>query len=62
MNTPEAIHGLELVYLIGPVVFVMLGAACFLGYDLDHKRHGEIRAALELFQQAFGLRFNDRVV
>ena len=47
VNTPEAIHGLELVYLIGPVVFVMLGAACFLGYDLDHKRHGEIRAALD---------------
>ena len=47
VNTPEAIHGLELVYLIGPVVFVMIGAACFLGYKLDHKRHGEIRAALD---------------
>lgn len=48
INTPAAIHGLELVYLIGPVVFVMLGAACFIGYKLDHKRHGEIRAALDL--------------
>jgi Na+/melibiose symporter-like transporter len=47
INTPAAIHGLELVYLIGPVVFVMLGAACFIGYKLDHKRHGEIRAALD---------------
>ena len=47
INTPAAIHGLELVYLIGPVVFVMLGAACFIGYKLDDKRHGEIRAALD---------------
>jgi Na+/melibiose symporter-like transporter len=46
-NTPQAIHGLELVYLIGPVVFVMLGAACFIGYKLDSSRHDEIRAKLE---------------
>jgi GPH family glycoside/pentoside/hexuronide:cation symporter len=46
-NTPAAIHGLELVYLIGPVVFVMLGGACYIGYKLDHKRHAEIRQALE---------------
>jgi Na+/melibiose symporter-like transporter len=47
-NTPAAIHGMELVYLIGPVVFVMLGGACFIGYKLDSKRHGEIRAQLDL--------------
>lgn len=47
VNTPAAIHGLELVYLIGPVVFVMLGGACYIGYKLDDKRHGEIRAALD---------------
>ncbi len=47
VNTPAAIHGLELVYLIGPVVFVMLGGACFIGYKLDQKRHAEIRAALD---------------
>jgi len=46
-NTPAAIHGLELVYLIGPVVFVMLGAACFIGYKLNDTRHAEIRAALD---------------
>jgi Na+/melibiose symporter-like transporter len=46
-NTLAAIHGLELVYLIGPVVFVMLGGACYIGYKLDHKRHGEIRAKLD---------------
>jgi Na+/melibiose symporter-like transporter len=47
-NTPAAIHGMELVYLIGPVVFVMLGGACFIGYKLDSRRHGEIRAKLDL--------------
>jgi Na+/melibiose symporter-like transporter len=46
-NTPAAIVGLEWVYLVGPIVFVMLGGACFIGYKLDHRRHGEIRAALD---------------
>jgi len=46
-NTPAAIHGLELVYLLGPIFFVMLGGACYIGYKLDHKRHAEIRAALD---------------
>ena len=47
VNTPEAIFGMQLVYLIGPVVFVMLGGACFIGYKLDSKRHAEIRRQLE---------------
>ncbi len=47
VNTPQSIHGLELVYLIGPVVFVMLGGACYIGYTLDAKRHAVIRAQLE---------------
>ncbi len=46
-NTPEAILGMQLVYLIGPVVFVMIGGACFIGYKLDSKRHADIRAQLE---------------
>ncbi len=46
VNTPSAIHGLQLIYLIVPVVFVMLGGACYIGYKLDSKRHGEIRRAL----------------
>jgi GPH family glycoside/pentoside/hexuronide:cation symporter len=45
-NTASAVEGLKLVYLIGPVVFVMLGAACFIGYKLDDKAHGVIRDAL----------------
>jgi Na+/melibiose symporter-like transporter len=47
MNTPEAIHGLELVYIVGPIVFVMLAGACFFGYKLSAERHGEIRRQLE---------------
>jgi glycoside/pentoside/hexuronide:cation symporter, GPH family len=47
VNTPAAIQGMELVYLVGPVVFVMLGGACFIGYKLDSKRHADIRAELE---------------
>jgi len=46
-NTPAAIHNLELVYLLGPITFVMLGGACYIGYKLDHKRHAEIRTALD---------------
>jgi glycoside/pentoside/hexuronide:cation symporter, GPH family len=46
-NTPEAILGLELAYLIGPIFFVMAGGACFIGYKLTATRHGEIRAELE---------------
>ncbi len=46
INTPAAIHGLQLVYAIGPIVFVMLGGLCFIGYRLDARRHAEIREAL----------------
>jgi Na+/melibiose symporter-like transporter len=48
INTPAAITGMELVYIVGPVVFVMLGGACFIGYSLDSRRHGEIRAQLAI--------------
>jgi Na+/melibiose symporter-like transporter len=48
VNTAAAISGMELVYIIGPIVFVMLGGACFIGYSLDSRRHGEIRAQLEI--------------
>ena len=47
VNTPGAILGLDLVYLITPVVFVMIGAICYIGYKLDHRRHSEIRIKLE---------------
>ena len=47
VNTPAAIHGLEMAYIIGPIVFVMLGGACFIGYRLGPARHAEIRRELE---------------
>lgn len=46
-NTAAAVHGMEMVYIIVPIVFVMLGGACFIGYRLDSRRHGDIRAALD---------------
>lgn len=46
-NTPEAIRGLEAVYLGGSVLFVALGALCVVGYDLDSGRHADIRRQLD---------------
>ncbi|MBR7618964.1 MFS transporter [Phenylobacterium sp. 20VBR1] len=47
VNSAQAIHNLELAYLIGPIVFVMLGGACFIGYKLDAKNHAEVRRQLD---------------
>ena len=47
VNTPAAIRGLETTFLIGPIFFVMLGGACFIGWRLDARRHGEIRERLD---------------
>jgi GPH family glycoside/pentoside/hexuronide:cation symporter len=47
INTPHAVHNLQLIFLVGPVVFLIAGAACFIGYRLNAKRHGEIRAQLD---------------
>ncbi len=46
-NGPSQIQGLELAYIIGPIVFVMLAGGCFLGYRLTAARHAEIRAQLD---------------
>ncbi|HEV2366202.1 MAG TPA: MFS transporter [Caulobacteraceae bacterium] len=51
-NSAAAIRGLEWIYLVVPVVCVMLGGACYIGYKLDSKRHGEIRAALDALDAA----------
>jgi len=53
-NTPGALHGLEMNYILGPIFFVMLGGAFFIGWRLDEKRHGEIRHALEARDAALG--------
>jgi GPH family glycoside/pentoside/hexuronide:cation symporter len=46
-NGADQIRGLELAYTIGPIIFVMLGGACFLGYKLTAARHAEIRRQLD---------------
>jgi GPH family glycoside/pentoside/hexuronide:cation symporter len=46
-NTPEAIHGLSMTYVFAPIILVVVGSACLIGYKLDAKRQSEIREALE---------------
>lgn len=45
-NTPEAIHGLTIAFTTGPIFFLALGAACFIGYKLTAERATEIRRLL----------------
>ncbi|MDB5426469.1 MAG: transporter [Phenylobacterium sp.] len=47
VNGPSQIRGLELAYAIGPIIFVMLGGACFIGYKLSAERHAQIRRELD---------------
>ena len=47
VNTPEAIASLQLVYIVGPIFFVMIAGACFIGYRLTPERHAEIRRQLD---------------
>ncbi|MBS0362907.1 MAG: MFS transporter, partial [Proteobacteria bacterium] len=47
VNGPDQIHGLDLIYITGPIAFVMLGGAAFLGYKLSAERHAEIRRQLD---------------
>ena len=46
-NTPQAIHSLELAYIVGPIFFVMLGGLCVLGWRLDAAKHAQIRVELD---------------
>jgi len=46
-NTPDAVRGLELAYILGPIIFVMIAGACFIGYRLSPERHSEIRRKLD---------------
>ena len=47
VNTPAALHNLAIAFVAGPIVFVMLGGACVVGWRLDARRHGEIRSELD---------------
>ena len=46
-NSPEALQGLTVAFLAGPIVFMALGAACFVGYRLTAERSAEIRRLLD---------------
>jgi Na+/melibiose symporter-like transporter len=54
VNTARALQGLEIAFLAGPTVFVLLGGLCFTGYRLDGARHAEIRDALAERDRAHG--------
>jgi GPH family glycoside/pentoside/hexuronide:cation symporter len=47
IHSPASIQALSLVFLLGPIGFVMVGGLFFIGYKLDSGRHADIRAALE---------------
>jgi Na+/melibiose symporter-like transporter len=47
VNSPAVLKNLEIAYLAGPIVFVMLGGACVVGWRLDAKRHADVRAQLD---------------
>ena len=46
-NTPQALHNLDLAFLVGPVVFVMLGGASVIGWRMDSAAHDAVRSKLE---------------
>ena len=46
-NTPQAVESLQLVFIVGPIFFVMVAGACFIGYRLSPQRHADIRRQLE---------------
>jgi len=48
VNTPAAIHGLELCYVFAPIILVFFGGAAFIGWKLDAGRHAEVRRQLDL--------------
>lgn len=47
VNTPAALNNLTGAFIGGPILFVMLGGACVIGWRLDAKRQGEVRQALD---------------
>jgi GPH family glycoside/pentoside/hexuronide:cation symporter len=47
INPSAAIDKLQWTFIGGPILFVMLGGACMIGWRLDARRHDGIRAQLE---------------
>jgi glycoside/pentoside/hexuronide:cation symporter, GPH family len=47
VNSPGSIRGLEVIFIVGPIVFVMLAGAFFFRYRLTAERHSQIRRELD---------------
>ena len=47
VNTPEALHGLALVFALGPAIAHFISAALIYHFPIDEARHAKIRQALE---------------
>jgi GPH family glycoside/pentoside/hexuronide:cation symporter len=47
-NSVEAINGLGVIFVGGPILFVMLGGACLIGWKMTAERHAQVRAELDL--------------
>ncbi|WP_394761737.1 MFS transporter [Phenylobacterium sp.] len=54
VNTPQAIEALQLIYVTGPIFFVMIAGACFIGYKLTPERHADIREQLARRDATYG--------
>jgi len=52
-NDADALRGLEIASIAGPVGFVLLGALCCVGYRLTAERHAQIRKDLDAREAAF---------
>ena len=46
INTPEALHGLAMVFALGPAIAHLISAALLYGFPIDEARHTEIRKEL----------------
>jgi len=54
-NTPEAISALGLVFVSGPIFFVLVGGACVLGWKMTAERHAKVREELDRLDVLAGL-------
>ena len=54
VNTPQAVEALQWIYVFGPIFFVMVAGACFIGYKLTPERHAEIRGQLAERDAVYG--------
>lgn len=47
VNPTATITNLQIAYLLGPILFILVGAACIIGYDLGPERTAMIRHELD---------------